>query len=279
MLNTLSSMYQMRMNRIYKFKSKIQVYAEIGPFLVKSVTTTEELRQALELRYQIFHREMKGKTRNSGVDVDSYDFQCDHLVILEKKSGKTVGTCRLNSASFRGEFYSAREFELGSIFRDMGPKLEVGRVCIHQDYRSSLVLSLLWRGIAEYMSASRFQILFGCTSIKTQCPREASLLYRYFQNNHRIISEYATAPTPAYTMPKLDLWLQYSSGPLTEAEIKEVETLIPPLCNTYLKMGAYIGGEPAWDAELRCIDFLTILHREDLNRTLWKRFKMDSEAS
>lgn len=276
---SVSSFYQMRLNRIYKFKPKIEVHSEVGPFLVKTVSTTTELKEALRLRYQVFHREMIGKKKETGVDVDEYDFLCDHLIIVDKKTKLIVGTYRMNCSEFSKDFYSAREFDLGRIMQQPGIKLELGRACIHKDFRRGVVISLLWRGIAEYMASSQAQLLFGCASIKTENPRQAALIYKYFQNKGRIIPDYLAFPTSPYTMPKLDLWLQFFQNPLSETEIKEVETLIPPLCRAYLKIGAYIGGEPAWDAEFKCIDFLTILHREDLNRTLWKRYKLDSEES
>lgn len=275
--STLQSMYQMRLNRINRFKPKIEVYSEVGPFLVKTVSSVEELKQALSLRYQVFHREMIGKTNENGVDVDEFDLHCDHLVIVEKKTEKVVGTYRLNCSEFSKDFYSAREFDLSRILQQPGIKLELGRACIHKDFRRGVVISLLWRGIAEYMALSQSQLLFGCASMKTENPRQAALLYKYFAGKGRIVSDYLAIPTKLYTMPKLDLWIQYFQNPLTEAEAKEVEELLPPLCRAYVKIGAYIGGEPAWDAEFKCIDFLTILHREDLNRTLWKRYKLDSE--
>ncbi|RYZ83635.1 MAG: GNAT family N-acetyltransferase [Proteobacteria bacterium] len=276
---TLSSMYQMRMNRINKFRPKIEVHTEVGPYLLKTASNGTELKEALELRYQVFHREMIGKSKTTGIDVDSYDFLCDHLIIIDKKSGRIVGTYRLNSSELPKDFYSAREFDLDNIMKQPGKKLELGRACIHKDFRKGIVISLLWRGIAEYMSQSGAQLLFGCASIKTENPRQAALLYKYFQNNNRIIPDYAAAPTSPYVMPKLDLWIQNLQNPLSESELAEVEELLPPLCRAYLKIGAFIGGEPAWDAEFKCIDFLTILHREDLNRTLWKKYKLDSVAS
>jgi putative hemolysin len=272
-------MYQMRLNRINKFKPKIEVYSEVGPFVVKTVSNVQELKEALRLRYQVFHREMIGKSKGVGVDVDEFDFLCDHLAIVEKKTNRMVGTYRLNCSEFSQDFYSGREFNLDRILAQPGIKLELGRACIHKDFRRGVVISLLWRGIAEYMSLSQAQLLFGCASIKTENPRQAALLYKYFVSKGRIIPEYLAIPTKIYTMPKLDLWIQFFQNPLTEAEIKEVEELIPPLCRAYIKIGAFIGGEPAWDAEFKCIDFLTILHREDLNRTLWKRYKLDSEES
>lgn len=276
---SLHSLYQMRLNRINQFKPKIEVHHEVGPFLVKTVTTVEELKEALALRYQVFHREMIGKSKETGVDVDEYDFHCDHLVIIEKRTQKIVGTYRLNCSEFSSEFYSAREFHLGRLLQPSVIKLELGRACIHKDFRRGIVISLLWRGIASYMASSRAQILFGCASIKTESARQAALLFKYFSDRNLVSVIYPAPPTQEFTMPKLDLWISLFKNPLTATEVEEVEDLIPPLCRAYLKIGAKICGEPAWDAEFRCIDFLTIMQSEDLNRTLWKRYKLDSGES
>lgn len=276
---TIQSIYQMRLNKIHKFKPKVEIFSEVGPMIVKTVSNVEELKTALRLRYEVFHREMIGKGRPTGIDVDEYDFFCDHLVIINKKNSEIIGTYRLNSSLFSDQFYSSKEFNLNRILSQPGAKMELGRACIHKDFRSGFVISLLWRGIAEYMTATNSQLLFGCASIKTQSPREAALLYRHFFEEGRMTPEYFAPPTLPYSMPELDMWIRYFKEPLTEAEKQEVKKLIPPLCRAYLKIGAYVGGEPAWDDEFKCIDFLTILHREDLNRTLWKRYKLDSGAS
>lgn len=275
----IHSMYQMRLNKIHKFKPKVEIHSEIGPYVLKTVSTVEEMKAALELRYEVFYGEMIGTKRKTGIDVDEFDFNCDHLIIVNKKNSQIVGTYRLNSTLYSDQFYSAREFHLNRILAQPGTKLELGRACIHKDFRNGFTISLLWKGIAEYMTATNSQILFGCASIKVSSPREAALLYRHFLDENRMTSEYFAPPTLPYTMPELDLWIRYFKEPLTEAEKAEVKKLIPPLCRAYLKIGAYVGGEPAWDAEFKCIDFLTILHREDINSTLWKRYKLDSGAS
>lgn len=275
----LESAYRLRANRIHKFKSKVDIFVEVGPFVVKTANTVEELKEAFRLRYQVFYREMIGVSRKKGLDIDEYDALCDHLVIVEKRTGKIVGTYRLNCSLYSDHFYSAREFDLSRILAAPGVKLELGRACIHKDYRKGIVISLLWRGIADYMAATNSQILFGCASVKVDQPREAALLYRHFFETNRFTPEYSAPPTPAYTMPKLDFWIASRQDDLTDVERVEAESLIPPLCRAYLKIGAFLGGKPAWDEEFRCIDFLTVLHREDLNRSLWKKFKLASGES
>ncbi|UOF00093.1 GNAT family N-acetyltransferase [Bdellovibrio reynosensis] len=271
----LQSFYQLRLNRIHKFKAKIDIKLEVGPFELKTVSDSEELKEALALRYEVFHREMMGKTNPEGIDVDEFDFACDHLVIKEKRSNRIVGTYRLNCSLFTEKFYSGKEFMIGKLFAQPGVKLELGRACIHKDFRRGILISLLWRGIAEYMAASDAKLVFGCATVMTADPRKAALLTRYFEEEGRILQEFRTRPTLLFTMPLLHQFMDEIRDPLTETQRAEAESLVPPLCRAYLKAGASISGEPAWDQEFNCIDFLTILQRDDLNRSLWRKYKMD----
>ena len=270
--------YRLRSHRIHKFKPKIHLVSDKGPFLLKTITSSEELIEALRLRYQVFHREMLGKTRENGVDVDEFDFICDHLAIIEKKTGRMVGTYRLNCSLFSNRFYSSSEFNLRRILEAPGIKLELGRACIHKDFRKGLVIALLWRGIAEYMAATNSDVLFGCASIKTESARQAALLYNHFQREGRIQTDLLCPPTKAFSMNNLDLWIDKMNRPFSAEEIVEVDEMIPPLCRAYLKAGAFLGGEPAYDADFKCIDFLTILPRANLNKVLWKKYGKESEA-
>jgi putative hemolysin len=104
-------------------------------------------------------------------------------------------------------------------------------------------------------------------------------LYRFFEEQGRMSEAFSAPPKMMYAMPGFDLSLKNIKLPLSPAEREEAETLLPPLCRAYLKAGAYVGGAPAWDWEFKCIDFLTILRRDDLNKSLWKRLKMGSVES
>jgi putative hemolysin len=264
----------LRKNKVHKFKAKIEIESERGPFVLKTVSRREELVEALRLRYQVFHQEMLGKTKSRGLDVDPFDFVCDHLVIIDKKINKVIGTYRLNCSSFSSQWYSAQEFNLRKVLEGPGVKIELGRACIHKDYRRGPVIALLWRGIAEYMNASGAETLFGCASIKTQSARQAALLYHYFAQEGRFKEESLCPPTLKYSMPHLATWISAFDRPLTEEEKTEADELIPSLCRAYLKVGASLGGEPAWDEEFQCIDFLTILPRENLNKALWRKYNL-----
>ena len=47
------------------------------------------------------------------------------------------------------------EFDLGNIPDSDGDKLEMGRACIHPDFRSGFTFIALWKGLAGYISNIR----------------------------------------------------------------------------------------------------------------------------
>jgi putative hemolysin len=242
----------------------------VGPFYVKTVTEGEELKQALRLRYQVFQSELGGSSRTSGLDIDEFDFQCDHLIIVEKKTAKVVGTFRLQSSEFSKSFHAAREFELATLLSPLETKLELGRACIHKEYRRGMASSLLWRGVAEYMVQSRAKAVFGCAGFRTADPRKAALLFQYFRQNGRVEETCLVGIQPCFAVSDFAAWESTFDRSLTTLEVAEAEALIPFVCRGLLKSGARIVSKPAWDERMKNIDFLTILRRDDLNRTQWK---------
>jgi len=263
---------QMKYHRVDKFAVKVPLQSERGQFIVKTISDPEELIQAFRLRYEVFHHEMIGKKKRTGLDIDAFDAICDHLVIKDKKTNTIVGTYRLNCSLFSKSFYSSQEFNLRRILEQKGPHIELGRACIKKEFRTGIVISLLWRGIAEYMTKVNAQLLFGCASIKTQSPRQAALLYCYFETNGYFNPKHFAPPTSDFRMPDFDLWVTHYKKSLSADDTTEAEGLIPALCRSYLKAGAMLGGEPAYDRDFHCIDFLTILPRENLNKSLWRKY-------
>lgn len=271
MINTLMTKW----HKLNRFQPKEIIYVESGSYILKTATIASELLSAYQLRYDVFYRELLGKKGlgNFSLDIDQFDEGCDHLVIIDKLSSKVIGTYRLNLSRFQQGYYSSQEFNLRRVLEQPGLKLELGRACIHKDHRRGAVISLLWRGIAQYMFQVEADLLFGCATINTANPRQAALLYQYFFEQGHIQAKFLAPPTKKYTMPELATWLSVFNRELSAEETSEAESLIPSLLKSYLKAGASIGGEPAYDAEFNCIDFLTVLPRENLNKSLWRKYQ------
>jgi putative hemolysin len=260
--------------KIRNFEAKIALRLERGHYLVKTAENGDELEQCLKLRFEVFHKEYMHKSSTSGVDVDSLDYTCDHLMIIDKRSEKTIGTYRLNSSIVSDTFYCENEFQMARILAMPGRKLELGRACIDRDNRNGVVIALLWRGIADYIRRTETEILFGCGSIKVMDPLKVGLLTKHFIDTGVLTFDHDVSPTRKYKVKQLNKVLDYLNRNSFEYDQKEVVAMIPPLFNAYLRMGVKICGEPAIDRAFHCIDFLTFIRMDQMSASIKARFQV-----
>ena len=81
--------------------------------------TDEELREAQRLRYRVFADEMGARLSGpAGLDVDSFDAYCDHLLVRDLDTLKVVGTYRVlppHQAARIGRLYAESEFDVSRL--------------------------------------------------------------------------------------------------------------------------------------------------------------------
>lgn len=232
-------------------------------FRIEWASTAAEIKEAQRLRYKVFAEEMGANLskNNEGLDVDDFDAYCDHLLIRDQDTLKVVGTYRVlppHKAKEIGRLYSDSEFDLSRLDH-LRPKLvELGRSCVHQDYRSGAVIMALWSGLAQYMLNNEYEIMLGCASIPmADGGHFAASLYNSLKSDQ-------LASTEFHAFPRLALPLEKLNGGL------EVEA--PPLIKGYLKLGAKICSAPAWDPDFNTADLLTMLRLSDINPRYAKHF-------
>lgn len=260
------------------FKRKFNFDMQHGRYLLKTLETADELKAAFRLRYKVFQVELVGLEDVDLEDHDQYDFNADHLGIFDTKSGLLIATCRLNHSSFCKSFYSEQEFTLTPLLDNKLQKLELGRVCVHNDYRKGIIIILLWRAIAKYIEISKTDILFGCGSVSTEDPAQAYLLYRYLLENKKIRPHLGVEPTEEYKSQEFEHLHSRLDFSITHDEAKEAEALLPPLCRSYFDIGCFVPTKPAFDKEFKCIDFLTVLNISELDQQLKKKLFGDSST-
>ena len=213
-------------------------------------TCETEILEAQKLRYRVFADEMGARlaTRTPGVDRDIYDPFCEHLIVRDEAAGRIVGTYRiLSPAAARkvGGYYSENEFDLTRLQHLRGRMVEIGRSCIDADYRSGAVIALLWSGLARYMQENGYDHLIGCASVSmADGGHTAASLYNRLREKH-------LAPLEYHVFPR---------HPLPIASLRsDLETEAPPLIKGYLRAGAWICGEPAWDPDFNTADLPILL--------------------
>lgn len=203
-----------------------------------------EILDAQRLRYRVFAGEMGANlpTRTPGVDHDIYDPYCDHLLVRDAQSGEVVGTYRILSPDNARQigYYSENEFDLTRL-QHLRPRLvEIGRSCVHPDYRTGATITLLWSGLAQYMRERGHDYLMGCASISmADGGHTAASLYNRLAAEHLGPQEYRVFPRCPLPLAALQ-------------QDRPAET--PPLIKGYLRAGAWICGQPAWDPDFNTAD-------------------------
>jgi putative hemolysin len=241
-----------------------KVKASKSAKLVLSLASTpEELREVQRLRYKVFIETMglAALVRDDGLDSDEFDEHCDHLIVRDDDTLKVVGTYRVLSAARAariGRVYAENEFDLGRLNHLRGRMVEAGRACIHPDYRGGSVIMLLWSGLAEYMRRERCDYLAGCASISVaDGGHNAVGVYHALVEKHLAPSEYRVTPHLPFPVHQL------------EASQKPQ---VPPLVKGYLRSGAWICGDPAWDPDFESADIFLLLPLSNLDGRYAKHY-------
>jgi putative hemolysin len=221
-----------------------------------------EVAEAQHLRHRVFAEEMGARlpTAHLGLDIDNFDAYCDHLIVRDRDNGEVVGTYRILSPSQArkaGGYYSEQEFDLAR-FHHLRPRMaELGRSCVHPDYRSGAVIALLWSGLADYMSRHGHDHIIGCASIPM-----ADGGYVAAKVYEKLIEKYLS-PIEWRVNPRNRLPLESLSA--------SVDALLPPLIKGYVRLGAWVCGEPSWDPDFNTADLLMMLPMERLNTAYARR--------
>lgn len=221
-----------------------------------------EVREAQALRYQVFAVEMGArlaapKHGAAGLDVDLFDAHCEHLLVRaageDGEPGPVVGTYRVltpAAAKRAGGLYSDTEFDLTRL-RSLRPRIaEIGRSCVHADHRNGGAIIALWGALAEFMARNGLDTVIGCASVSMRDGGHfAASLWRQIAAQH-------LAPIDCQVRPRL---------PLPIAHLRQDLVVEPPaLIRGYLRCGAKLMGEPAWDPDFNTADLPLLLRTADL---------------
>lgn len=222
-----------------------------------------EVQEAQRLRYKVFAEEMGANlpSAKDEIDRDIFDKYCEHLLVRESTENKVVGTYRILSpdqAEKIGGYYSQTEFDLTRLLHLSDRMVEVGRSCVHWDYRDGATITQLWSGLAQYMQQHHHEYLIGCASISmADGGHVAASIYRKLHRLYAAPTEYSVFPRCPLPLHALN---QYLDAP------------VPPLLKGYLRLGAYICGEPAWDPEFNTADLFILLPMSRMSSRYAKHF-------
>jgi putative hemolysin len=260
--------------RIRTYQPNIKIHEENSRFIIKTVQNGSELMEVLKLRYEVFYSEYVGEISEDGVagiDVDKFDILFDHLAIIDKKSGKPVGTYRLNCTRFNSKFYSAKEFKMKSIQDLKGHKIELGRACVHPDFRNGVTIAALWKGLGSYMLATDSRYMFGCSSIHAEDTFQIALIHHWLQE-YMDVDHADVRPKKKFRDQRLEYTFEKTADERFKPFRDAAGNLVPPLLLSYLKAGGKVCGIPAVDKAFRCYDYFTLIDREKMDKGFVRKF-------
>lgn len=241
--------------------------SERAALVVSWAKHADEVRQAQRLRFSVFADEMGARLDSTlpGHDVDLFDNYCEHLLVRDQLTQQVVGTYRvLTPAQARrvGSTYSDLEFDLTRLRGLRERMVELGRSCVHPDYRHGGVIMALWGALAEFMVRNQLDTMIGCASIPMLhngivSGDVAASIWRQLKASH-------LAPIELRVHPRLALPVERLDGSLA------VEP--PALIKGYLRLGARILGAPAWDPDFNSADLPMLMRIQDLPPRYRKHF-------
>jgi len=233
-------------------------------FRLSLAQNLQDVHACQRLRYLVFncelHEGLKDSVR-SGRDSDRFDLICDHLMVHDVRSGHLVGTYRMQTGSRAKAtlgYYSEELFDLSPFEGIRDQILELGRACVHQDYRNTTALFMLWKGIAGYATACNARYLIGCSSVTSQDESEGTALYETLRE------KYLAEPV-LRTEPHAHCRCGNGAGSVMPPRV-------PRLFRAYLEISARLCGPPAIDRQFRTIDFLTLLDLDQIPPRVRSRF-------
>jgi putative hemolysin len=250
-----------------------------------------EVAAAQRLRHQVFGTELGATLRPdaAGLDVDDLDPWCDHLIVREERTGAVVGTYRLLPPGRTDRWYAEQEFDLTALDPLRDTLVEAGRSCVHPAHRSGAVINLMWAGITRYLHLRGSRWLGGCASVPVaDGGRTAAEVWARVQAGHlappplRVrphrpwFAEAGTAPPagtgpvpPAGTGPVPPAPSAGTPGPVPAVADRPA---VPPLLRGYLRLGAWVGGEPAYDPDFAVADFYVLFSLDRMNPRYLRHF-------
>jgi len=256
--------------------SKTLPLLKSGTLEARLARSIEDIEAAQRLRYEVFFEECGAKPDETVAqlkrDISPIDDFCDVLLVIDHAKNKIVGTYRFmlrEAAHHYGSYYTASEFEIDKLVAYPGEVMELGRSCVHKDYRTKPTMQLLWKGIGAYIEMNKVALCFGCASFIgidfSKYKQALAYLYHY----HLAPPELRTCVLPQY-------YHDMNLIPKDQVYLKQAMKQLPPLIKGYLRLGGYIGDGAFIDHDFNSIDVCIIVKTETVTERYSQRYGQPS---
>lgn len=241
------------------------------PYLeLRVASTPSEIQAAQRLRYQVFVEELGGSgpmvDHDAGLEMDRYDAFFDHLMLLDHRradADKVVGVYRVmgqEGARRAGQFYSEDEYDLLALRASGRRLLELGRSCVHADYRGGTAMMHLWNGLADYIARHRVDVMFGVASFHGLDPEPLSGPLSLLHHRH-------LAPADIRPKARAEGYLSMDRIGRDALDRPAAIRAMPALIKAYLRLGGFVGEGAYVDRAFNCIDVCLVMDVARMSQT------------
>ena len=243
---------------------------EAHSFIARLATSDDDIKAAQHLRYKVFVEELGsngvGVDHANMLEQDAFDPFFDHLMLFDMSLPGTpreqiVGVYRLMRSDQMpkiGRYYCEDEYDL-TVLKQSGRKLlELGRSCLHPDYRGGMAMYHIWNALADYVRDHDIEVLFGAASFRGTDLSQLSNSLSHLHYNHLAPPELRVRAVESAFQP-MNL--------LERADIDRMAAMrqIPSLIKAYLKLGGLVGDGAFIDHAFNTIDVCMIVDTSLIN--------------
>ncbi len=251
-----------------------------GRFEIRLTRDPADIAAAQHLRYQVFYEEMTAEPspemRAAGRDFDRFDAICDHMLVIDRhrpEDSQIVGTYRMlqrADAEAHGGYYSSGEYGIASFVAGFGDRnaCEIGRSCVHADYRNQRTIELLWRGLAHYYRDNNIERIFGCASFPSTNPDDIALPLSYLHHFHLAPPELRVRALP-------ERYVEMNRIAKDDISALQAIKQVPPLIRAYLRLGGVCGEGAVIDQQFGTTDVFMVLAMENVPEKYHDYFERD----
>tara|TARA_R110002110_G_scaffold264199_1_gene479925 strand:+ start:3742 stop:4515 length:774 start_codon:yes stop_codon:yes gene_type:complete len=237
----------------------------VPEFSVRIADGPCDIRQAQGLRYDVFITELGGDGASvdhaEKLESDRFDGFATHLMLEDLAPAaprRLVGVYRLmtdDMARGAGGFYSAAEFDLAPLLESKRSLLELGRSCLHVDYRGGAGMLKLWAALADYVAAQKIDLMFGVASFSGVNTADLAQPLSYLRHFH-------SAAPHISPIARTDNAVALDVIPKDRIDRKAAILAIPTLIKAYLRLGGVVGQGAYVDYAFNTTDVCLILDTE-----------------
>jgi putative hemolysin len=230
--------------------------------------TAGDVLAAQRLRYEVFIAELGGDgpgvDHDTRIETDQFDTHADHILLLDENrpdGDQVVGVYRVMTtqmAASAGQFYCEDEYNLVPL-RSSGKRLlELGRSCLHADYRGGAGMLHLWSALADYVVDHRIDVLFGAASFHGTDAGALAAPLSLLHHRH-------LAQPPICAKAKGPTAMSMNMMPEDEIDRVAAVRALPALIKAYLRLGGTVGDGAFVDNAFNTVDILLILENDAIS--------------